>query len=99
MRGRARGRAGLPPDRATFWAARLLAPIGALTVFAGTAATAAGPARRRRGTGDVVERLDLKGSGTLDWAIHQHGYVASALGAVALVALTLALLRRASASS
>ena len=38
-----------PPDRATLWAARLLTPIGALTVFAGTAATASGPARRRRG--------------------------------------------------
>jgi len=84
-----------PPDRATLWAARLLVPIGALTVFAGTAATASGPHAGGAGTGDVVVRLDVKGSGTLDWAIHQHGYVASTLGAVALIALTLALLRRA----
>ena len=84
-----------PPDRATLWAARLMTPIGALTVFAGTAATASGPHAGGAGTGDVVVRLDVKGSGTLDWAIHQHGYVASTLGAVALIALTLALLRRA----
>lgn len=82
-------------DRPTLWAARLLVPIGALTVFAGTAATAAGPHAGGSGTGDVIERLYLKGAGTLDWAIHQHGYVASVLGAAALVALAIALMRRA----
>jgi cytochrome c oxidase assembly protein subunit 15 len=84
-----------PPDRVTLWASRLLAPIGALTVFAGTAATASGPHAGGSGTGDVIARLDVKGTGTLDWAIHQHGYVAGVLGATALVALALALLRRA----
>jgi cytochrome c oxidase assembly protein subunit 15 len=83
-----------PPDRLTLWAARLLAPIGAFTVFAGTAATASGPHAGGSGTGDEIVRLDIKGTETLDWAIHQHGYVASLLGATALVALTLALLRR-----
>lgn len=84
------------PDRATLWAARLLVPLGALTIFAGTAATAAGPHAGGAGTGDVIERLDIKGAGTLDWAIHQHGYIAAALGALALVALATALLRGAS---
>ncbi len=86
---------GPPADRATLWTARLLVPVGALTVFAGTAATAAGPHAGGSGTGDVIQRLDLKGAGTLDWAIHQHGYVAATLGAVALIALTVALLRHA----
>jgi heme a synthase len=85
----------MPPDRVTFWAARLLLPIGALTIFAGTAATAAGPHAGGSGTGDVIQRLYVKGSGTLDWAIHQHGYIASALGASVLVALAIALMRRA----
>jgi cytochrome c oxidase assembly protein subunit 15 len=84
-----------PPDRVTLWATRLLVPIGALAIFAGTAATASGPHAGGAGTGDVVSRLDVKGTGTLDWAIHQHGYVASAIGVTALIALTLALLRRA----
>ena len=69
------------PDRATLWTARLLVPIGALTVFAGTAATASGPHAGGAGTGDVIARLDVKGTGTLDWAIHQHGYIAATLGA------------------
>ena len=71
----------MPPDRVTFWAGRLLAPIGALTVFAGTAATAAGPACRRQRHRRRDRAPRPKGSGTLDWAIHQHGYVASVLGA------------------
>ena len=83
------------PDRATLWTARLLVPIGALTVFAGTAATASGPHAGGAGTGDVIARLDVKGTGTLDWAIHQHGYIAATLGAGALIALATALLRRA----
>jgi cytochrome c oxidase assembly protein subunit 15 len=87
---------GLPPvDRATLWTARVLLPIGALAVFAGTAATASGPHAGGAGTGDVIARLDVKGAGTLDWAIHQHGYVAATLGAAALIALATALLRHA----
>src|SRR5207244_1635495 len=31
------------PDRASVWAVRSLLPLGALAIFAGTAATAAGP--------------------------------------------------------
>lgn len=80
-------------DRATLWTSRLLVPVGALTVFAGTAATASGPHAGGSGTGDVIVRLDIKGAGTLDWAIHQHGYIAAFLGAATLVALAVSLLR------
>lgn len=68
------------PDRGVLWAARVLAPIGAVVVFAGTAATAAGPHAGGSGTGDVVKRLYLKGSGTLDWAIRNHAIIAAILG-------------------
>src|SRR3954470_4713636 len=58
------------PDRFSVWAVRALLPLGALTIFAGTAATASGPHAGGGGTGDEVNRLDFKGSSTLDWAIH-----------------------------
>ena len=35
-------------DRVSVWAVRALLPLGALTIFLGTAATAVGPARGRR---------------------------------------------------
>lgn len=68
------------PDRGVLWASRALAPIGAVVIFAGTAATAAGPHAGGAGTGDVVKRLYLKGSGTLDWAIRNHAIIAAILG-------------------
>jgi len=84
-----------PPasDRLATWAVRGLLPLGALTIFAGTAATAAGPHAGGGGTGDVIDRLEWKGADTLDWAIHQHGRIAAALG-VAAVAVWLLLRRR-----
>src|SRR5215216_5034705 len=81
------------PDRVATWAVRALLPLGALTIFVGTAATAAGPHAGGAGTGDEIDRLQWKGSGTLDWAIHQHGRVASVL-AVAAVAVWFLLRRR-----
>jgi cytochrome c oxidase assembly protein subunit 15 len=68
------------PDRGVLWASRVLAPVGAVVIFAGTAATAAGPHAGGAGTHDVVKRLYLKGSGTLDWAIRNHAIVAAILG-------------------
>src|SRR5205823_3262870 len=53
--------------------------LGALTIFAGTAATAAGP--HAGGMSDqTINRLTFKGAGTLDWAIHQHARIALVLG-------------------
>ena len=52
------------PDRGVLWAARATVPVGAVVVFAGTAATAAGPHAGGAGTHDVVKRLYVRGSGT-----------------------------------
>jgi cytochrome c oxidase assembly protein subunit 15 len=60
-----------------------LVPLGAIVIFAGTVATAAGP--HAGGQKDQpVHRLTFDGSGTLKWAVHAHGHVALALGVIAL---------------
>jgi cytochrome c oxidase assembly protein subunit 15 len=70
-----------PPshDRLGVWSVRALAPLGALTIFAGTAATAAGP-HSGGFTGQVVHRLHFKGADTLIWTIHQHATIAAIFG-------------------
>jgi cytochrome c oxidase assembly protein subunit 15 len=88
-------RARFPPgerpqsnDRRMVWAVRGLVPLGALTIFAGTVATAAGPHPGANSAGHPISRLDFRGAGTLRWAIDQHARIATALG-VAAVALWL----------
>ena len=71
-------------DRLSVWAVRALVPLGAVTIFAGTAATAAGPHAGGQ-HGERINRLDFKGGGTLDWAIHQHARIAAAMGVAAVV--------------
>jgi cytochrome c oxidase assembly protein subunit 15 len=71
-------------DRVAVWSVRALAPLGALTIFAGTAATAAGPHAGGR-PHERIHRLDFYGSHTLDWAISSHGQVAATFGVAALV--------------
>src|SRR6516164_10568764 len=66
-------------DRVTVWSVRALAPLGALTIFAGTAATAAGP-HSGGFTGQVVHRLHFKGADTLNWTIHRHATIAAIFG-------------------
>ena len=80
-------------DRVSVWAVRALLPLGAVTIFFGTVATAAGPHAGGAGTGDEIDRLEWKGLSTLDWAIHQHGRIATVLG-VAVVAVYVLLRRR-----
>jgi len=80
-------------DRLTMWAARLLLPLGALTVLAGTAASAAGPHGGGKGTHDLIKRLYVKGPDTLDWAVTNHGTVAAVLGVATLIALAIAYVR------
>ena len=63
---------------------RLLLIPGALTLALGTIATAAGPHAGGEGTGDEVLRLTWRGAETLDWAIHQHGALATFLGLAAV---------------
>ena len=84
------------PDRLTMWATRLLVPLGALMVVAGTAATAAGPHAGGSGTGDLVERLYVKGNDTLSWAVGKHTTIGIVFGVAALAALAIAWYRGAS---
>ena len=67
-----------------------LVALGALTIFAGTAATAAGPHAGGSGTGDVVKRLTFKGADTLQFVIAQHARLATLLGIVAVALWVLA---------
>jgi heme a synthase len=76
-------------DRLVTWTVRALLPLGGIAIFAGTAATAAGPHAGGAGTGDEINRLTFKGAGTLDWVIHQHAFIAALLGVLALAAAIL----------
>jgi heme a synthase len=64
--------------------------LGALTVFVGTAATAAGPHAGGSGTGDIVNRLSFRGADTLTWLVNRHGWFATALGLLAIATWWLA---------
>ena len=80
-------------DRIGVWAVRSLLGLGALTIFFGTVATAAGPHAGGGGTGDTIDRLEWRGNDTVSWAIHQHGAIATVLG-IALVGVFFLLRRR-----
>jgi cytochrome c oxidase assembly protein subunit 15 len=64
-----------PPDRTLVWSIRALVALGALTIFAGTAATAAGP-HAGGSPGQKINRLDFDGRGTMDFVIHRHAEIA-----------------------
>jgi cytochrome c oxidase assembly protein subunit 15 len=64
--------------------------LGAVTLFAGTAATAAGPHAGGSGTGDIVNRLEFKGAETVGWLIDRHGALATLLGVAAIATFWLA---------
>jgi heme a synthase len=66
-------------DRALVWAVRGVAVLAALTIFAGTAATAAGPHSGGL-VGQHIKRLTIKGPRTLEWAVNQHGTAGVLLG-------------------
>ena len=66
-----------------------LAALGALTIFAGTAATAAGP-HAGGSPGQRINRLSFDGRGTMDFVIHRHGEIALAFGLAAVAAWLLA---------
>jgi heme a synthase len=82
-------------DRWVVLATRVLVVYGAVVIVAGTFATAAGPHAGGAGTGDVVERLDAWGAGTLRSLILLHGHMATAMGIVAVAVWGFALHRRA----
>lgn len=79
-------------DRLTVWCIRALLPLGAITIFAGTAATAAGP-HSGGVSGQHVHRLTFKGTDTLTWLVHRHATIAALFG-VAVIAVWLLARRR-----
>ncbi len=70
-------------DRTGVWAVRALAPLAAITVFAGTAATAAGP-HSGGAVGQRVHRLLFEGRDTLSWIVHRHATIAAVFGVLAI---------------
>jgi cytochrome c oxidase assembly protein subunit 15 len=70
-------------DRLGVWSVRALAPLGALAIFAGTAATAAGP-HSGGVSGQRIHRLHFKGTDTLTWVVHRHATIAAVFGVVAI---------------
>jgi heme a synthase len=84
-------------DRMTVRAVWALFALGAVTIFVGTASTAAGPHAGGSGTGDVVHRFTFKGASTANWLIDRHGALAAALGVLAVATWWLARRRGADA--
>jgi heme a synthase len=70
-------------DRTVVWSVRALVGLGALTIFAGTAATAAGP-HAGGSPGQKINRLDFDGRGTMDFVIHRHAEIAFVFSLVAV---------------
>jgi cytochrome c oxidase assembly protein subunit 15 len=66
-------------ERPLILSLRGLVALGALTIFAGTAATAAGP-HAGGSPGQRINRLDFDGHGTMDFVIHRHGEIALLFG-------------------
>jgi cytochrome c oxidase assembly protein subunit 15 len=71
------------PDRTLILSVRALVALGALTIFAGTAATAAGP-HAGGSPGQRINRLSFDGRGTMDFVIHRHGEIALAFALAAV---------------
>src|SRR5437588_609765 len=82
-------------DRLAVWSVRALAPLGAVTIFAGTAATASGP-HSGGISGQHVHRLHFKGTDTLTWVVHRHATIAAVFGVLAIAVWLLHRHRRAS---
>jgi heme a synthase len=73
----------LAQERSLILSLRGLVALGALTIFAGTAATAAGP-HAGGSPGQRINRLDFDGHGTMDFVIHRHGEIALLFGLASL---------------
>ncbi|HTU79976.1 MAG TPA: COX15/CtaA family protein [Solirubrobacteraceae bacterium] len=82
----ARASSPSPPghtDRAIVKGLWGLVALGALTIFAGTAATAAGPHAGGE-PGQKINRLSFDGRGTMDFVIHRHAEIAFVFGLAAV---------------
>ena len=82
-------------DRAVVISVRALALLGAVTIFAGTAATAAGP-HAGGSPGQKINRLSFDGRATMDFVIHRHAEIAAAFSVAAVLVWLLARTRAAS---
>ncbi len=81
-------------DRTLVRAVRGLMALGALTIFAGTAATAAGP-HGGGSPGQKINRLSFDGRATMDFVIHRHAEIAFVFSLAAVALWWLARRRRA----
>jgi heme a synthase len=70
-------------DQTLIWSVRGLTALGALTIFAGTAATAAGP-HAGGSPGQKINRLNFDGRATMDFVIHRHAEIALLFGVAAV---------------
>lgn len=70
-------------DRLGVWAVRALIPLGQLTILAGTIATASGPHAGDH-EGELVQRFDFEGTGTLEWVVQRHAAIAAIYGLAAI---------------
>jgi heme a synthase len=70
-------------DRLGVWAVRALIPLGQLTILAGTIATASGPHAGDH-EGELVQRFDFEGAGTLEWVVQRHAAIAAIYGLAAI---------------
>jgi cytochrome c oxidase assembly protein subunit 15 len=66
-------------DRLSTLSVRGLLPLAALTIFAGTAATASGP-HAGGSPGQRIHRLTFEGKNTLEWVVNQHATIAAVFG-------------------
>jgi cytochrome c oxidase assembly protein subunit 15 len=85
---------GAASDRAVVVCVRALALLGAVTIFAGTAATAAGP-HAGGSPGQKINRLSFDGRATMDFVIHRHAEIAAAFSVAAVLVWWLARTRAA----
>jgi cytochrome c oxidase assembly protein subunit 15 len=72
-------------DRRLVLAVRTLVGLAALTIVAGTAATAAGP-HAGGSPGQKINRMDFDGRGTMDFVIHRHAEIAFVFSLAAVAA-------------
>jgi heme a synthase len=84
-------------DRMLVFSVRALVGLGALTIFAGTAATAAGP-HAGGSPGQKINRLSFDGRGTMDFVIHRHAEIAFVFSLAAVATWWLARRRSADAA-
>jgi heme a synthase len=87
--GERAGASAPAPDRTLILSVRLLAALGALTIFAGTAATAAGP-HAGGSPGQKINRLSFNGHATMDFVIHRHAEIALVFALLAVATWWLA---------